>query len=351
MSNIFFWNVRGLNEVSKHRPLRNWMYSRSVSFGALLETHVGEVNIGRVLSDLGPQWSLVSNYEFSELGRIWLIYKDPVVVRVLFKDQQSITCEVQLQNEEPFIYTAIYASNLEDERKLLWESIKDTHISFQLSQRVWIVNGDFNEITYPFETFNPFCHRSTREMQDFRDCLAVSGLFDLSFQGPQFTWSNHRIEDPIAKKLDRCLINGAWLHRYPASHCFFESPEFSDHCPCLIRLSTPSPSFGSRHFRFFNLMTNHHRFLETVHHSWNEAGGLSTNLRDFCFKLKQLKRPLKTLFRENYSDIERRVSEASAALSSLQLISLNDPSEANLLLESQAKDLWISLRMAEENFF
>ncbi|CAA7058007.1 unnamed protein product [Microthlaspi erraticum] len=214
---------------------------------------------------------------------------------------------------------------------------KDTFISFHLSQRVWIVNGDFNEITFPFETSNPTCHRSTRGMQDFRDCLAVSELFDLPFQGPRFTWSNHRTEDPIAKKLDRCLINGAWLHRYPASHCFFESPEFSDHCPCLIRLSSPSPSFGSHPFRFLNLMTKHPWFLETVHHFWNEAGNLALNLRDFSFKLKQSKRPLKSLFQENYSDIERRVSEASSVLSSLQLISLNDPSEANLLLESVAK--------------
>ncbi|CAA7024005.1 unnamed protein product [Microthlaspi erraticum] len=343
--------VSGLNEVSKHRPLRNWLYSKSVSFGALLETHVGEVNSTYLLSAIGPQWSLLSNYEFSELGRIWIIYKDPVGVRVLFKDQQSITCEISVENEESFIFKVVYASNLLAERQLLWESLKDTCVSFQLMHRAWIVVGDFNETMYPFETSNPNIYRTTRGMRDFADCLAASGLFDLPFNGPHYTWSNHRIEDPIAKKLDRCLVNGSWLLRFSRSHCSFEAPEFSDHSPCHIRLVTPPPAFGSRPFRFFNLLTKHRRFQETVQSSWSEAGESVRSLRDFCFKLKRMKRPLKSLLKDNYSDIERRVSEALSALSSLQLASLADPSESNLLLESQAKDLWLSLRAAEESFF
>ncbi|CAA7026629.1 unnamed protein product [Microthlaspi erraticum] len=186
-----------------------------------------------------------------------------------------------MENEESFIYSAIYVSNLEEERRLLWTSLSDTFVSFGLSQKAWMVNG------------------------------------------PRYTWSNHRSEAPIAKKLDRCLVNGFWLFRYPVSHCSFESPDFSDHSPGLIRMTSLPPLFG-------------------------EPVG---NLRDFCFKLKQLKRPLKTLLKENFSDIERRVAEAGSVLSSLQMISLNDPSESKLLLEAQAKEVWIGLRAAEESFF
>ncbi|CAA7058283.1 unnamed protein product [Microthlaspi erraticum] len=188
-------------------------------------------------------------------------------------------------------------------------------------------------------------------MRDFRDCLTLSGLFDLPFQGPHFTWSNHRAGEPIAKKLDRCLVNGQWLFRFPASHCSFEPPEFSDHSPGFIRLLTPRPSFGSRPFRFFNLLTKHQDFKETIQFSWNNDGESAGNLRDFCFKLKQLKRPLRSLLKDNYSAIERRVAETASILSSRQMLSLNDQSEVNLSLEAQAKDIWQSLRLAEESFF
>ncbi|CAA7020347.1 unnamed protein product [Microthlaspi erraticum] len=256
-----------------------------------------------------------------------------------------------MESEEPFIYTAVYASNLEEERRALWVSLKDSFVSFGLSEKAWLVNGDFNEILHPLESSNVNLHRTTRGMRDFMEGLVSAEIFDLPFHGPRFTWSNHRLEEPIAKKLDRCLVNGSWLFRFPAAHCSFEPPDFSDHSPGLIRFNTPRPSFGTRPFRFFNLMTKYQSFVGTISRSWNEARPSVGSLRDFCFKLKQMKRPLKSLFKENYSDIERRVSEAASCLSSLQLISLNDPSQANIRLELEAKDYWMRLRVAKESFF
>ncbi|CAA7030329.1 unnamed protein product [Microthlaspi erraticum] len=81
-------------------------------------------------------------------------------------------------------------------------------------------------------------------MRDFIDDLVSVELFDLPFHSPRFTWSNHRLEEPVAKKLDCCLVNGSWLLCFPAAHCSFESPDFSDHSPGLVRITTPRPSYG-----------------------------------------------------------------------------------------------------------
>lgn len=132
MTDTFFWNVRGLNEDTKHRPLANWISSKPLTFGALLETHVQEPNKNHILSALGPNWSVISNYLHSELGKIWIVYKPPTLVNLLFADLQSITVEVILESGERFICTAIYASNDLDIKKELWLSLRDTHSCFKI---------------------------------------------------------------------------------------------------------------------------------------------------------------------------------------------------------------------------
>ncbi|XP_010456839.1 PREDICTED: uncharacterized protein LOC104738352 [Camelina sativa] len=191
-----------------------------------------------------------------------------------------------------------------------------------------MINGDFNDILYPAETSNANIVCSTRGIRMFGDCLADLGLFDLPFSGPQFTWTNKRSIDLTGKKLDRCLVNGRWLSMFPFSHCTFETPEFSDHSPCFIQLVTTPPSYA-----------------------WVKVGVPMSTLKDFCFKLKKLKGPMKFLMRFNFSDLVKRVVEAHSKLNALQLIALNDPYTVNLQNELLAKDVWMHLSLAEECFF
>ncbi|KAJ0231661.1 hypothetical protein HA466_0297770 [Hirschfeldia incana] len=258
---------------------------------------------------------------------------------------------VKLEDGISIVYTVVYASNEEELRKDLWISLRDTSAAFDLANKPWIVGGDFNEILHPDETSNRGINTTTRAMRLFGECLGDLGLFDLPFTGPKYTWTNKRPSDPIGKKLDRCLVNGAWILQFPSSYCEFSAPEFSDHCPCHIQMISPPPSFGSRPFKFYNLLIRNSEFLEVVKESWISAGPRAFTLRTFCFKLKSMKRPMKTLHRENYSDIEKRVHLAEDKLNSAQLAALNDPTPSNVQMEVLAKDLWISLRLAEESFF
>ena len=333
MSDTFFWNVRGINDFSKHRPLSSWINKRRICFGALLETRVSEANSMFILSVLGPEWKLIANYQYSDLGKIWFSYKDPIKVQLLFADSQSVTVKVSPPESFPFYYTVVYASNGLEDRRQLWISLRDTAVAFDLSSHPWMV-CDFNEILDPRESSNTTNITSTRAMREFASCLSDIGLFDLASQGPHFTWSNHRPSDPIGKKIDRCLVNDRSQLSYPKGFCSFEPPEFSDHTPCHIRLTSTRPEFGSRAFMFPSYLANLPSFVPTIKDCWIQLGAHAKNLTSLCYKLKQLKSPIKTLCKKNFSQIERRVQEAKVVLDSHQIQALNLPSEDNIALEN-----------------
>ncbi|CDY14609.1 BnaC02g25040D [Brassica napus] len=51
---LFFWNVRGLNEPTKHGPFISWFNTHRPLFGAILESHVKEPSLNTILSSLCP---------------------------------------------------------------------------------------------------------------------------------------------------------------------------------------------------------------------------------------------------------------------------------------------------------
>ncbi|WZZ39975.1 hypothetical protein YC2023_036234 [Brassica napus] len=147
-------SLGGINDFSKHRPLSSWINKRRICFGAILETRVSEANSMFILSLLGPEWKLIANYQYLDLGKIWFLYKDPIKVQLLFADSQSVTVKVSPPESLSFYYTAVYASNGLEDRRQLWISLRDTAVAFDLSSHPWMVCGDFNEILDPRESSN-----------------------------------------------------------------------------------------------------------------------------------------------------------------------------------------------------
>lgn len=108
---FFFWNVRGLNEPDKHQPFCQWLNFNKPIVGALLETHIKEVNLAPLMSKLCNDWNYCSNHHSDEDGRIILIWKNHASVRVLCQSRQSLTCEISIPSCPSICYTVIYASN------------------------------------------------------------------------------------------------------------------------------------------------------------------------------------------------------------------------------------------------
>ena len=164
---LIFWNVRGLNDPSKHTPFCDWMRTHKPSFGVLIETHIKDQNVTNLMSKLCRGWQFSSNHASDEDGRIIVVWKDDVRVRLMQQSRQTLTCEVTLPNTAPFIYTAVYTSNFRAERIDLWVELIDICQTYQLHSQPWILGGDFNEILHHPEHSLLEVSTTTPQMQEF----------------------------------------------------------------------------------------------------------------------------------------------------------------------------------------
>lgn len=158
-------------------------------------------------------------------------------VVVLAKSLQQITCEVHLPDlPEPLIVTIIYAANSNSLRVVLWAEIELLDVSPLIEGKPWSVLGDFNQTLSPQEHSSPRSLNIDKHMRLLSQCLIHSDLEDLHFRGEVFTWWNKRKTSPIAKKLDRILVNDLWYESFPNSLAHFDNPDFSDHACSTISL-------------------------------------------------------------------------------------------------------------------
>ena len=233
-------------------------------------------------------------------------------------DEISPNCWGLSSQHQPIIITSVYAYNLIAERVDLWAELINLQQGLSLDLRPWLVAGDFNQIANPSEHSSASVQAISSDMIDFRDTLLQTGLFDLRYQGILNTWSNKQPADPIAKKLDRALVNYEWISAYPNSSAVFMAPEFSDHTPCLLNFATRLPIAGSKPFKFFNYLTKHPLFLPTVKEAWILDEIFSSTLADLSWKLKSPKSVLQRLNSENFSKIQERVINANSLLKDVQ---------------------------------
>lgn len=197
------------------------------------------------MSSLCYGWNVTSNHQCDEDGRIILIWRDPLKLRVLSQSRQAITCELLLPCHQPFIYTAIYASNLAEECNDLWVELLQLHATLDLEATPWIIGGDFNQILFGSEHCAIADNINYAQMYQFRDCLHQMVVFDFRYTGPLLTCTNKQDDSLVAKKLDRQLINSPIITAFPHVSASFLPPLFSDHCPYLIDLAFQLPKTGT----------------------------------------------------------------------------------------------------------
>lgn len=350
-TNLFCWNVRGFNILSHRSGFRKWIKGKQSLFGGLIETHVKQVKMKKFIDALLPGWIFEENYGFSVLGKIWVLWHPSVKVVVISKSLQMIMCEVLFPDSPDWIIVSIiYASNEESQRKDLWAEISDVSSSHSVAGKAWLVMGDFNQVLDPLEHSMPVTLNIDRRTREFRDCLINADLADLNFRGNTFTWWNMSKSRPVAKKLDRVLVNSLWASTFPNSYAIFGEPDFSDHASCGVYLSQSSLK-EKKPLMFYNLLLQNENFLPLVAEQWFSLNVSGSAMLRVSLKLKSLKKSIRNFSKENFSDIEKRVSEAHDHLLQMHNKTLNNPSSANAAQELEAERKWHILQKAEESFF
>ncbi|CAG7905328.1 unnamed protein product [Brassica rapa] len=303
------------------------------------------------MNSLCPNWSYASNHLSDPDGRIILIWKPHLNVTILHQSRQTMTFQVDNLATKTLYVTAVYAANTAEERNDLWIDLLNIQSSLCLTDHPWLVGGDFNEITHPAEHSDPSVSTITPPMSVFNSCLSQLEIRDLRYHGARFSWSNKCPEDPIAKKLDRALINEAWLDSFPRSLARFLPPDISDHTPCCITLDFPLPLAGTKPFKFFNYLTSHPDFLALVAEAWICTENEIHSLHLLSVKQKELKREIKRLNKDNFSQIQKRVSETNVLFNDAQVLALQQPTSTNFAAERELLAKLNLLKRVEEEYF
>ena len=135
----------------------------------------------------------------------------------------------------------------------------------------------------------------TTGVRDFQEVLETLNIFDLRFSGHLFTWWDCNHSDPVLKKLDRVLVNEAWISIFPMSRTHFLPRGLSDHNPAVTFLGLNQETL-KKPFQIFQFLLEHPDFLRTVEEAW-----CFTVLGDpwyiLSMKLKRVKDALKRLNR------------------------------------------------------
>ncbi|XP_059658959.1 uncharacterized protein LOC132305316 [Cornus florida] len=330
-----------LNKALKSRKPNQGKHSKA-------KTKICQENVVVVHRNIAPTWSIVCNYQYSTLGRVWILW-NPMLVSIFptFMNGQVINCSVWIHSlNTKCLASFVYGVNTAVQRVALWRAL---HFHNDPGEP-WILMGDFNVLLHVNESFGG-ANRWTQGMLDFKDCSHKNELEDLRFTGIQFTWTNNSFGCAnISRKLDRVLVNYAWMNRFAQATCEFLPHGVSDHSPMLVVLGEISPR-KNLPFRFFNFWVLNEKFIDIVFHGWQKE---VFGTKMFCVvqKLRALKYPLKLLNKIAFGSISQKVDTCRKELSQCQAnLDLNP---ANDHLRSQEKELaakFSELCLVEEIFY
>lgn len=93
----FFWNIRGFDKSIKQEVVHNWSRNNNMQFGCLIETRVKERKAGKIINEVFAGWDSITNYDYHNLGRIWVVWKQSVRMSHVYKSSQIITCSVLME--------------------------------------------------------------------------------------------------------------------------------------------------------------------------------------------------------------------------------------------------------------
>ncbi|KAG8655626.1 hypothetical protein MANES_04G060201v8 [Manihot esculenta] len=120
-----------------------------------------------------------------------------------------MNCLMEFEGHK-FFWSIVYGCNIGQERRRLWEAILQI---VEGMENPWIVQGDFNAILSNQERSGDAEVDSSSE--DFKECIMSAALSEMRTRGCYFTWTNNQLGPArIWQKLDRCLVNMAWLDIY-----------------------------------------------------------------------------------------------------------------------------------------
>ena len=119
----------------------------------------------------------------------------------------------------------VYSLHNRGDRLQLWDEIRT--LKEYLSSPLLII-GDFNEVLSIEERKGGLiCHSS---MEDFAALVQDLNVIDVPLVGRKYTW----VRGKSCSKLDRMLVEHAWLEEFPDLTLWALERLVFDHCPLFL---------------------------------------------------------------------------------------------------------------------
>ncbi|KAL2899374.1 hypothetical protein RDABS01_024456 [Bienertia sinuspersici] len=267
------WNVQGSGSREFIAALKELVRIHKPMVVTLVKTHIIGFS-GHVRVDA---------HGFS--GGIWTYWKPELVtVSLIDHSSQYITHLITRQGDEPWFYTAIYASPDPSKRVELWKELSDFAKN---NNKPWMLAGDFNETRFGWERSSS-CPETTRRSALFNHWVESNHLLELESYGPSHTWARGlSLDTRRSARLDRALVNTNWGFNYTQARVKHLPAIQSDHCPLLISSNGFAPLNSlNRPFRFQAAWLTHEKFQDLMKESWDSNAPLIPHLKDFSNKLQ-----------------------------------------------------------------
>lgn len=151
---------------------------------------------------------------------------------------------------------------------------------------------------------------------NFDNFVVGNNLFDLHLTGRVYTW--YRQDGSCKSRLDRMLVNGEWISRWPNVVLKGGRRTLSDHCSIFVEAE--AKDWGPKPFRFFNYWISHPSFKPLVNSKWSSfsiRGWGSYILKE---KLKLLKGVLKEWRVETFGELDKSIEDKKCEIERLDRI-------------------------------
>ncbi|XP_059644155.1 uncharacterized protein LOC132285935 [Cornus florida] len=226
--------------------------------------------------------------------------------------------------------TVVYATNRAMDRSLLWGMLK---VHEAKVTGPWIALGDWNMVRA-----NHGKKGGKRVSQilldEFNGAIYDIKMEDLPTNNGDWSWCNKQgVQTRINAKLDRVLVNSAWLHSFTDSKVYLIAAFLYDHYGMDVHLNFVS-SLRPKPFKFLKIWCMQEEVKEVVATSWN-IGVSGSPLHVLQKKLREVKKAVKE-WNGKRGMLSDQVQIARGNLIKIQMDLMKEPFNSNLI--SQEKD-------------
>lgn len=282
------WNVRGINSRDKWSAIRNKIVDLSCDIICFQETKKEAFDAGFLRNFCPPDFD---KFEFlpsiGASGGILTAWKSRMFSgELVFSNEFAISVELRsMHNDDTWLLTNVYAPCHNEGKRNFINWFK--HI--QMPEEVdWLVVGDFNMMRKPEDRNKEGGDPS--EMFMFNSAISFLGLTEIVLQGRRFTWSNMQ-PNPLLQKIDWIFTTCSWNLKYPDTSVKGYDMTPSDHCPCLVNISTAIPR--PKVFRFENYWLQLPCFQQILNEVWSAPMPHTDQAKRITAKFKKLRKALR----------------------------------------------------------